>query len=293
MLASAMTKFEKQIPAHCVWDAMLPAPVIFAYLSFGAFSGSVYHFVAQREFSSILTMAVIAQAMAIAFLCIQVLWNKSAAGISANALKLDGIAIALRMPATVWSEGYLPMDKSGDYLYQVVDFCSVMMILFLLHRVLVKQRSTYQASEDSFSIGPLLLLSAAFAAIFHGNAADNPLFDTCWMAGLYVGAGAVLPKLWLVTRTGGKADAMSCHYIAAMGASRALSGVFMWEARADITCDKWITGFDHAIVFIMLGHAVHLLLLFDFSCSYIRSIAKYGITTGKAVSIEPTQFVNI
>merc|ERR1719197_267051 len=230
---------------------MLPAPVIAAYLAFGAFAMTVYHFVAQREFSSILTMAVIAQAMAISFLCVQVLWSKSARGISVGALVLDGLSVAGRMPSTTWSEGYLPMDKTGDYLYQTVDFCSLAMILFLLHRVLVVYRSSYEASEDSFKVGPLILASFALASIFHGNAADNPLYDTCWMAGLFMGVMAVLPKLWLITQSGGTAQAWTCHYIAAMGVSRALSGLFMWEARADVTCDKWISGLDHAILLIL------------------------------------------
>jgi len=272
-----MTKMEVSIPSKCVWDAMLPTPVIVSYLGFGAFALSMYHFVAEREFSSILTMAVIAQAMAIASLCIQVLWSKSAAGISVSSLMLDGLAVVLRMPATMWSYGYLPVDSSGDYVYQTVDFCTLTMILFLLHRVQVRERRTYQSSEDSFQIKPLVLFCFCLAAVFHGNAADNPVFDTCWMAGLFVGAGAVLPKLWLLTQSGGTTHAMTCHYIAGMGMSRALSGLFMWEAREDITCFVWVTGFNHAIVFVLLAHAVHLLLLCDFACSYVKSLAKHGI----------------
>jgi hypothetical protein len=295
MLAFAMSKATVSLPSQCVWDAMLPAPIIITYLSFGTFGYAIYHFVAEHQFSSILTMAVVAQAMSICFLCIQVLWSGSAAGISAKSLLLDGISIASRMPATTWSEGYLPMDRSGDAVFQSVDFCSLAMILFLLHRVNVVQRHTYQASDDTFQIGPLILMSFAFSAFFHANAAANPLFDTCWMAGLYVGAGAVLPKLWLTTRTGGKANAMSCHYIAAMGASRALSGLFMWEARDDISCEEWVPGFNHGLISIILAHILHLLLLGDFTYAYVKNMVKYGITSGKFIDVQKNlpQFVTI
>merc|ERR1719238_1892065 len=134
-------------------------PVMCTYAAFASVGWLVYHFAAEREFSSILTMSVIAQALAISFLCAQVLWNKSARGISVGTLVLDGLSVAGRMPSTTWSEGYLPMDKSGDYLYQTIDFCSLAMVLFLLHRVLVVHRSTYDASEDSFTVGPLILAS--------------------------------------------------------------------------------------------------------------------------------------
>jgi hypothetical protein len=277
------------LPSKDAMQCAIPIPVLATYLSFGTGSFMVYHFVAEREFSSILTMSVIAQALAISFLCVQVLWNKSAKGLSVGALVLDGLSVAGRMPSTTWSEGYLPMDKTGDYLYQTIDFCSLAMILFLLHRILVVHRSTYEASEDTFKVGPLILACFGFATLFHGNAADNPLYDTCWMAGLFMGVVAVLPKLWLVTQTGGTAQAWSCHYIAAMGASRALSGLFMWEARADVTCDKWITGFDHAIFFILIAHFIHLLMIADFAYSYGGAALRNGICSGKPVQMQAMQ----
>merc|ERR1719203_2068483 len=163
MLSSSILKIGASDASKCLVQNMLPAPVIAAYMAFGAFAMTVYHFVAEREFSSILTMAVIAQAMAISFLCVQVLRNRNVKGISVGALVLDGLSVAMRMPATTWSEGYLPMDKSGDYLYQTIDFFSLAMILFLLHRVLVVYRSSYEASEDTFKVGPVILASFGLA----------------------------------------------------------------------------------------------------------------------------------
>ena len=77
---------------------------------------------------------------------------------------------------------------------------------------------------------------------------DNPLFDTLWMTGLFTGVVAVMPQLWLIIKTGGRAEAMTSHYVAAMALSRILSGIFMWEAREDITSKPWIEGFQHGIV---------------------------------------------
>jgi len=286
MLSSSILQIGASDASKCLLQNMLPAPVIAAYLAFGAFAMTVYHFVAQREFSSILTMAVIAQAMAISFLCVQVLRNKNVKGISVGALVLDGLSVAMRMPATTWSEGYLPMDKTGDYLFQTVDFFSLTMILFLLHRVLVVHRSSYEAAEDSFGVGPLIFGCFGLAAMFHGNAADNPVYDTCWMAGLFCGVAAVLPKLWLIQQTGGWAEALTCHYIAAMGVSRAMSGLFMWEARADVTCFKWHDSFDHCIIFILGAHLVHVLLLADFLWCYLSAALRGGCSCTKPVELK-------
>merc|ERR1719157_382766 len=115
------------------------------------------------------------------------------------------------------------------------------------------------------------------AAMLHGNMNGRPLFDTLWLAGLFVSTIAVLPQLWLITRTGGRVEALTSHHIAAMAASRLLSGIFMWHARHDITCIPWaIFGFNHAIWAILGSHLVHILLLSDFAYMYIKAVAANG-----------------
>jgi len=261
--------------APCMKGA-LPTSVAAAYTVFGMLGYAIYHGVAARSYSSVLTMSAIVQCLGIFFLCMQVLSSKSAFGISANTLKLDALALALRLSSTSWLNGYLPVDKSGDYIIQVVDFCSMAMLLFLLRQVLVVRRSSYQEVDDSMSIAPMVLVSLGLAALMHGNMDAYPLFDTLWMAGLFLGVVAVLPQLGLITQTGGRAAALTSHHIAALAFSRVLSGLFMWEARYDIKCKHWIPGFEHAIYAILFAHAVHLLLLGDFAYYYVRALLKQG-----------------
>ena len=56
------------------------------------------------------------------------------------------------------------------------------MLLWLLHRVLVLQIDTYQASKDDMD--------------------DRFLFVTLWMVCLFVGVAPLLPQLWLIARHG-------------------------------------------------------------------------------------------
>jgi hypothetical protein len=265
-------------PSKSMMEKMLPTQVVAIYLVFACGAYAVYHHIAEQEFSSILTMAVIVQTLATVFMCAQVISSGSASGISARGLTLEAIAVALRLSSTVWLNGYLPTDATGDHIYQIADFCSLAMLLFLLHRALVTNRCSYQEDDDTFSsMGPTILVCFALAAIFHADMDENPLFDTLWMTGLLIGVFAVLPQLWLIMRTGGRAEAMTCHYIAAMALSKILSGIFMWEAREDITCKPWIGTFQHGIVAILLAHAVHLVLLADFLYYYVKTLTQKGL----------------
>jgi hypothetical protein len=261
---------------NAVGIAAPPPHVLLAYVLFLAAVGTVYHFVANGAFSSILTMAVMFQCLAFALLSIQVLCTESVAGISARALALDALALCCRLSSTTWLNGYLPVDDSGDWVFQLVDICSLVMALWMLSQVLVVRHSTYQAEQDKLPVYMLVIGAFVLALLFHADMNSYPLFDMLWMAGLFIGTVAVLPQLWMIMRTGGRVHALTSHYIAAMAVSRMLSGIFMWHARYDITCTPWINKFNHASWIILAAHLLHLVLLGDFAFVYVRAVVAHG-----------------
>lgn len=254
-----------------------PAPVITAYGVFLGLALCVWHFVAQGEFSAILTMAEMVQCFALVTLAMQVVSSGSANGISARSLALEAAALCCRLSSTTWLNGYLPVDASGDWFYQVVDVCAVLVTIWLLRALMVTHRSTYQISQDSFPAVAVGFTAIVLAALFHADMNDRPIFDALWMAGLNLGVVAVLPQLWLMTRTGGRVDALTSHYIAMMALGRLLSGIFMWHAQEDITCAPWVEEWNHAVWAILLAHFLHLCLLGDFAYVYVRAMITRGL----------------
>lgn len=249
-----------------------------AYCVFAALALVVYHFVAAGEFSAVLTLSVMFQCLAVALLCLQSVSSGSAAGISARSLQLEALALVCRLSSTLWLNGYLPVDATGDHIFQAVDICTLGLVLWLLHRVLVVQQHTYEVETDTFPVMPMVLGSLVLATLLHADMNSRPLFDALWMAGLFMSIIAVLPQLWLVARAGGRVEALTSHYIAAMAMARVLSGLFMWHARFDITCVPWVEGFEHAVWTILAAHAIHLLLLTDFAYYYVKGVMKQGLT---------------
>lgn len=238
---------------------------------------TVHHLVAGGEFSSILTMSVMCQCFAIALLGLQVLSSGSAAGISARALGLEALSLCFRLSSTTWLNGYLPVDASGDFVFQGVDMLSLLMVLWLLHHILFVEKRTYQAADDTLPVAPMIIGSLALSLLFHADMNRRPLFDALWMAGLLVGVVSVLPQLWLITRTKGVVQALTSHHIAMMAVSRMLSGTFMWHARYDITCAPLVTGWNHAIWVILGAHLLHLILLGDFAYYYMKAVCSKGL----------------
>jgi len=241
------------------------------------FAVLVFHWIADGEFSAVLTLSAIFQCLAFCLLGVHALTASSVQGISAKSLKLEAIALACRLSSTIWFEGYLPSDQTGDFLYQIFDALSLATVLWLLHRVLNVQSRTYEADDDSLPVTPFALCSLVFAALLHGDLDDNPLFDTLWMCGLFVGAVAVVPQLWLMSRNRTDAPAMTSHFVAVMAFSRLLSGSYMWHAHNEITCEPWVKDFNHTGYAVLACHGLHLILLADFAYFYAKNLAMRGL----------------
>ncbi|CAJ1446634.1 unnamed protein product [Effrenium voratum] len=124
---------------------------------------------------------------------------------------------------------------------------------------------------------PMVAACFLLAALLHADMNSRPLFDTLWMAGLFLSVVSVLPQLWHIHQTGGVISACTGHYIAMLAFSRALSGIFMWHARFDITCAPLVEGVNHAIWAILGAHLLHLCLLGDFGYYYIKAVMQQGL----------------
>jgi len=261
------------------WCGLVPVYAVFVALAM-----LVYHWVAEGAFSAILTLSAIFQCLAFCLLGVHALSVGSVQGISAKSLQLEAIALACRLSSTVWFEGYLPSDQTGDFLYQTFDAFSLAIVLWLLHRVLNVQSDTYEVDDDSLPVIPFALASLVLGALLHGDLDDNPIFDALWMCGLFVGAIAVLPQLWLMTRSRSNAPAMTSHFVAVMAFSRVLSGIYMWHAHGEITCEPWIKDFNHTGHAVLAAHALHLMLLADFAYFYVKNLAMRGLHSSLPLS---------
>lgn len=247
------------------------------YAAFFIVAVLVFHWVAEGEFSAILTLSAIFQCLAFCILGAHTLSTGSVHGISAKSLQLEALALVCRLSCTTWLQGYLPGDESGDYVYQLFDILSLLVVLWLVHRVLKVQCQTYDAHEDSLQTTPFTIGCLVLAVFLHGDLNDRPVFDTLWMFALFVESVAVLPQLWLMTRHRSKIPAMTSHFIAVMAFARILSGMYMWHGHTEITCEPWINNFNHSGYAILAAHAVHLVLLADFGYIYVKNLATKGL----------------
>merc|ERR550514_973413 len=104
-----------------------------AWVGFVGIGCWTYHEIALKEFTAILTLSVFAQALSFLVLHMQISASRSVSGISGKTLILHAVKLCCRLGTTLWLDGYLPTDKSGDWIYQVGDVMSLLLVLRILH----------------------------------------------------------------------------------------------------------------------------------------------------------------
>lgn len=253
--------------------------IVGAYLLFLTSGSIVYHYVAEGEISALCTLSVMLQFVSYLMLAMKLSTSGSASGISAQTLVLAAASHCFRLSSTLFYQGYLPVDASGDWIYQTVDIASLAMVLYLLHQVLVVKRSSYQEADDTIPVLPLAIGAFVCACMLHADMNHRPFMDILWMAGLYIDAVAMVPQLWVIGKSGGgRVEAMLSHHIVTLVVSRLLSGCFWLLAVHDVTYTTWILpavplgGWS-----ILLGYSVHFLLLADVVYTYVKTCLLTGI----------------
>merc|ERR1719387_2358569 len=158
------------------------------FLGVGAFT---YHEIANKQFTAILTLSVIVQALAFLLLHMQVSASQSVAGISGRSLIMHALKLCCRLGTTLWLDGYLPTDKSGDWIYQVGDVLSLLLVLQILFSIFVAHKGSYQSNDDTLDVSNLLLGAVVLAVIVHPSLNAWTPFDILWTVHLYVDAMAM------------------------------------------------------------------------------------------------------
>merc|ERR1719473_2284473 len=247
-----------------------------AYLGMLALVSLVYQSFHDLGLSTLLTLSVGMQCFAYACLLLKVCNQNSVAGISGRALALQAISYSLRLSSTTWLKGYIPVDGTGDWLYQVLDVSALLMALKLIHCVYKTHRSTYQEDCDGFNVVNTAIVCFVLAVVIHPDLNARPVFDTLWTTALYIDVVAMVPQLWMMSKIGGEVDARNCHYVGATALSRCVNLIFWFygfRELAPLDGSANITGWV-----IMTAHIIQMLLLCDFLALYVKACLKSGFS---------------
>jgi hypothetical protein len=253
------------------------------WLAFLLLSLFVWMAFSDGDFSFLLTYASLTRCFAVTVLVTKLQQSKSAKGVSAKCLQCYAVVFVARLVSILRHEGYLPYDRSGDWVYhciEVASFAAVVVALGLTH---VTYASTYDVTADAFTIPPLpnalgalviVVPAFVFAALFHPGLNKDFLSDTTWTFAMYVESFAILPQLYLFQKQSKQVatvDYLIGHFVAALGFSRLVEMGF-WMNSFHELADR--NGNRHVGVLVLGTQIVHLVIMCDFYYFYAVAVKK-------------------
>jgi hypothetical protein len=102
--------------------------VVFVFLL-----GLVYLLLSDGDFSFLLTLSSTIQMFAFLGIIIQMVTLKE--GLSLYTFLFYALILASRLSSTLFFEGYLPFDSSGDWFYQTVEITSLCMSSYIAYNL--------------------------------------------------------------------------------------------------------------------------------------------------------------
>merc|ERR1711976_610802 len=130
-----------------------------------------------------------------------------------------------------------------------------------------KFKATYDGNHDSFRV-EFLLLPALLLSLLLNH--EFSVMEVLWTLSIYLESVAILPQLFMVSKTG-EAESITSHYLFALGSYRALY-IVNWIYR------YYAEGF-YDIIAIVAG-CVQTILYCDFFYLYVTKVLK-----GKKIAI--------
>lgn len=220
--------------------------------------------------SSLMTFSVLIQVVALGVLRIAIVSRSSVCGISLRSFQMQSVSLFCRLCSTFWLKGYIPVDSTGDWLYQLGDVSALLLCLEVCYFTAVKYRKSYQEAQDTFPFIQTGLGCFIMAILIHPDLNNRVFFDIMWTVALYIDVVSTLPQLWMMGKLGGRVEALSAHYIALIAVSRAVDMLFWYHGFGELAPDDG--GFNLAGWTILGAHCLHILLMGDFIYCYVRAI---------------------
>lgn len=195
----------------------------------------------------------LAHVFAIIILLLKIWKTRSCAGISGKSQVLFALVYLTR---------YLDLFTTYVSLYN-----SVMKVIFLassgatVYLMYVKFKATYDHNHDSFRVEFLLAPSVLLSLLINH---DFTVMEVLWTFSIYLESVAILPQLFMVSKTG-EAESITSHYLFALGSYRALY-LLNWIYRYFVE--------SHYDLIAIFAGVVQTILYCDFFYLYITKVLK-------------------
>eukprot|EP01066_Platyproteum_vivax_P008322 Platyproteum_vivax@DN3474_c0_g1_i1.p1 len=246
--------------------------VLKAWAAFGVFALVMFFLFSDGDFSFLMTLSSLIGLFTFLMVLYNMETNKSCVGVSLKMMECYLVLTLVRLCSILPFEGYLPYDKSGDWLYQLVEVLIFGAQMGVVYCCRVRYADSYDSSLDVFNPLFLIIPSAILALILHPSLNAFMPADAAWTFALYLESVCVLPQLWMFQKTG-TVEAFTTHFLAGQALSKLLSFFFWASSYAELN-DPTKPLKSYIGIWVIVMQILQLVLMGDFIYQYLKCISK-------------------
>ena len=177
---------------------------VILWISFAIFILFAFHFFSDGDFSFLLTLGSMVCCFGFILVLFKVVSTQSVMGLSLKSMQCYAIVFLTRTIAITKTQGYLPFDRSGDWLYQTIECLTFIVILIVIYFIMYQFKYTHNYHHDTFGVS---LLNTKYASLLlivpcvilglccHPSLGHNFFYDSCWAISQYLESVAIYPQL--------------------------------------------------------------------------------------------------
>lgn len=241
----------------------------------------IYWRFSDGDFSFLMTYAALTRTFGFALLMVRMFIKGHARGVSRKTLELYSLVFLTRLASILRHEGYLPYDKSGDFIYHWAEIVSLLFAMGCLGLMHFKYPASYEANYDKFGslhvpsqygTAYLIVPCVVLALFMHPSLNDDFFSDTMWTLSMYLETCAIIPQLFMFHRSPsnkGVVEVLVSHSVFALGFARVLDMVFWLYSFHELT-DKY--GSKHVGFAVLFAQFIHIAVMGDFFYYYIAAL---------------------
>lgn len=222
-----------------------------------------------RTFSALITLSAAVQCLGFCFLRAKIRKQRGVAGISSRSVQLFAVMYVFRLFSTLQYNGYLPVDRSGDWVYQSIEVVALLVTVSVLAVMHGSHEGSYERDADTLPMGYLLVGAVLVSCCIHPHLNNRKLPDIAWTSALYLEAVAMMPQMYMLVRKGGEVESLCSHYIACCFLSRCLMLGFWLHSYAELRpkgSDYNLPGYG-----VLGAQLLQIVLFADFMYHYVKS----------------------
>jgi ER lumen protein retaining receptor len=269
---------------------------IFVWAGFSTLVYLVYFFFSDGDFSFIMTYASLTRAFGFVLLNARMFIKGHVKGISLKTLQIYAAVFAARLISVVEHQGYLPYDRSGDYIYHLAEGGSLALCISCMFMMYTRYSRSYQVDYDNFgsylmpsTLGSLWLIvpCCVFAVFLHPSLNEDFISDTFWTASMYLETCAIIPQLYMFqqsTSNKGIVEVIISHYVFALGFARICDMIFWVYSYHELTD---AAGSTSTGILVLATQFIHIAIMADFFyCEFVARCA-HSFRTVSALTLGP------